>query len=105
MIIEIFKWANEIEKVYDDLINNAREESLAEIKALRNNQEKMMESTLNQKQNLVNLALKELSEEVEKEIISFKNELNQKIKTIEEQFQKSKNKIIKSIIKKLGFEF
>ena len=103
--MEIFKWANEIEKVYDDLIKNAREESLAEIKALRNNQEKMMEFTLNQKQNIVNLALKELSEKVEKEIISFKNDLNQKIKTIEEQFQKSKNKIIKSIIKKLGFEF
>ncbi|TFG21764.1 MAG: hypothetical protein EU529_12575 [Promethearchaeota archaeon] len=103
--MEIFKWTNEIEKVYDDLITNAREESLAEIKALRNNQEKMKEFTLNQKQNIVNLALKELSEKVEKEITSFKNDLNQKIKTIEDQFQMSKNKIIKSITKKLGFEF
>ena len=103
--MEIFKWANEIEKVYDDLIKNAREESLAEIKALRNNQEKMMEFTLNQKQNIVNLALKELSEKVEQEIASFKNDLNQKIKTIEDQFQKSKNNIIKSITKKIGLEF
>ena len=103
--MEIFKWANELEKVYDDLIKNAREESLVEIKALRNNQEKMMEFTLNQKQNIVNLALKELSEKVEKEIASFKNDLNQKIKTIEDQFQKSKNNVIKSIIKKLGLEF
>lgn len=103
--MEIFKWANELEKVYDDLIKNAREESLAEIKALRNNQEKMMESTLNQKQNIVNLALKELSEKVEKEITSFKNDLNQKIKIIEDQFQKSKNNVIKSITKKLGLEF
>lgn len=103
--MEIFKWANEIEKVYDDLIKNAREESLTEIKALRNNQEKMMESTLNQKQNIVNLALKELSEKVEREITSFKNDLNQKIKTIEDQFQKSKNNVIKSITKKLGLEF
>jgi len=103
--MEIFKWANEIEKVYDDLIKNAREESLAEIKALRNNQEKMMEFTLNQKQNIVNLALKELSEKVEQEIASFKNDLNQKIKTIEDQFQKSKINIIKSITKKIGLEF
>ena len=103
--MEIFNWASEIEKVYDDLIKNAREENLAEIKVLRNNQEKMMESTLNQKQNIVNLALKELSEKVEKEITSFKNDLNQKIRTIEDQFQKSKDKIIKSITKKLGFEF
>lgn len=103
--MEIFKWANEIEKVYDDLIKNARDESLAEIKTLRNNQEKMMESTLNQKQTIVNLALKELSEKVEKEITSFKNDLNQKIRTIEDQFQKSKDNIIKSITKKLGFEF
>ncbi len=103
--MEIFKWANELEKVYDDLIKNAEEESLAEIKALRNNQEKMMESTLNQKQNIVNLALKELSEKIEKEITSFKNDLNQKIKTIEDQFQKSKNNVINSITKKLGLEF
>ena len=65
----------------------------------------MMEFTLNQKQNIVNLELKELSEELEKEITSFKNDLNQKIKIIEDQFQKSKNNVIKSITKKLGLEF
>ena len=50
--MEIFKWASDIEKMYEDLINNAKEESLAELKTLRNNQEKIVEFTLIQKQNI-----------------------------------------------------
>lgn len=103
--MEIFKWANDIENVYEDLIKNTKEESLAEMKALRNNQEKMVEFSLNQKQNIVNLALKTIAEEVVKEIANFKSLLNENMKNIESQFQKNKNNIIKSIIGKLGLEF
>ena len=103
--MEIFKFANEIEKVYEDLIKNAKEDNLSELRALRNNQEKMMEFALNQKQQIVNLALKNVAEEVDIEINNFKNLLNQNIKNIEEQFQNNKNSIIKSIIQKLGLEF
>ena len=64
--MEIFKWTDEIEKVYMELIKNAKEDNLAEFKSLRNNQEKMIEFSINQKQKIVNLALKNLAEEVDK---------------------------------------
>ena len=103
--MEIFKWANEIEKVYDDLIEKAKKESLAEIKALRNNQEKMVEFLLNQKQNIVNSALINLAEEVVKEIANFKKVMKQDIKNIEDQFNKRTNDLTKSIIKEIGLDF
>ena len=103
--MEIFKWANEIEKVYKDLIDNAKEASFAELQALKNNQEKMMEYAINQKQELVNLALKNLSEEVDKGINKFKNELNNTIKNIEEKYQKNNKNLRKLIIEDLGLDF
>ena len=103
--MEIFKWTDEIEKVYMELIKNAKEDNLVEFKSLRNNQEKMIEFSINQKQKIVKLALKNLAEEVDKEIINFKKSLNKSTKIIEEQFQKNQKNIIKSIIEKLGLEF
>jgi len=103
--MEIFKWVNDLEKIYEDLIKNSKNESLAELKALRNNQEKMIEFSLNQKQKIVNLALKNLAEDIAKEIANFKNLLNENKENIEKQFQISKNNLVKSIIEKLGLEF
>ena len=103
--MEIFKWTDEIEKVYMELIKNAKEDNLVEFKSLRNNQEKMIEFSINQKQKIVKLALKNLAEEVDKEIINFKKSLNKSTKIIEEQFQKNQKNIIKSIIEKLGLDF
>ncbi|MFX0186968.1 MAG: hypothetical protein ACFE8A_04435 [Candidatus Hodarchaeota archaeon] len=103
--MEIFKWASEIEKVYKDLIDDAKEASFAELQALRNNQEKMTEYAINQKRELVNLALKNLSEEVDKRINKYKNELNNVIKNIEEKYQKNKKNLQKLIIEDLGLDF
>ena len=103
--MEIFKWASEIEKVYKDLIENAKEESIAELQVLRNNQEKMVEYAIKQKQELVNLVLKNLSEEIDKGINKFKNNLDINIKKIEKTYHKNKKDLIELIIENLGLDF
>ena len=103
--MKIFKWAIEIEKVYEDLIKNAKEENLAEIQVVRNNQEKMFEFALIQKQEITNSALKNLHEEVDVGIKKFRNQVNKNLKNIEEHYQKNKDNLIKSIIEKLELEF
>ena len=103
--MKIFKWAIEIEKVYEDLIKNAKEENLAEIQVVRNNQEKMFEFALIQKQEFTSSALKNLHEEVDVGIKKFRNQLNKNLKNIEEHYQKNKDNLIKSIIEKLELEF
>jgi len=103
--MEIFKWASDIEKMYEDLINNAKEESLAELKTLRNNQEKIVEFTLIQKQNIVNSVLNNLSNDINVEIEQFRVKLEEITKDIENQYKKNKNNLIKEIIQTLGLNF
>ncbi|HEY0089615.1 MAG TPA: hypothetical protein VGB37_12275 [Candidatus Lokiarchaeia archaeon] len=100
--MEIFKYASDIEKMYEDLINKAKEESLAELKTLRNNQEKIVEFTLIQKQDIVNSVLKKLSDDINIEIEHFRVKLEEIIKNIEDQYQKNKNNLIKEIIASIG---
>ena len=69
--MEIFDWAKEIERIYEELIEKTKNENLAEIQALREEQEKTLGRSMEQKQTIVNNALKVLSEKVNKEIESF----------------------------------
>lgn len=103
--IEIFKWTKEIEKIYEGLIDKAKEENLAEMQAFRENHEKLIEKTLLKKQEVVNLALKNISIEINNGISSFNEKLDVAMKKIERKYQKDKTQLIKIIIKKLELNF
>ena len=103
--MEIFKWTSDIEKMYEDLIKKTTEESLAELRTLRNNQEKMLEFTLKQKQDLVNSILNNLSNDINVEITQFRVKLEEIKKDIENQYKKNKNNLIKKIIETRGLNF
>ncbi len=103
--MEIFKWVKDIEKVYDDLIEKAKKESLEELKEFRENQEKIMEDLLSKKHEILSLAFKNLSIEVNKEIVNFDKRLDESINNIEKNYQKNKDLIKKSILQKFGFDF
>lgn len=103
--IEIFKWTKDIEKIYEGLIDKAKEENLAEMQAFRENQEKLIEKTLLKKQEVVNLALKNISIEINNGISSFNEKLDVAMKKIERKYQKDKIQLIKIIIKKLELNF
>lgn len=103
--MEIFKWVKDIEKVYSDLIEIAKKENLEELVQFRADQEKTLESLLSKKQEILSLAFKNLSLEVNEEIENFDKKLEGSIKKIEKNYQKNKDLIKKSILDKLGFDF
>lgn len=103
--MEIFKWVKDIEMVYDDLIEKAKNENLEELREFRENQEGIMEDLLSKKQEILSLAFKNLSIDVNKEIENFDKKLEGLIKKIEKNYQKNKDLIKKSILEKLGFDF
>ena len=103
--MEIFKWVKDIEKVYDDLIEKAKNENLEELREFRENQEGIMEELLSKKQEILSLAFKNLSIEVNKEIENFDKKLEKLIKNIEKNYQKNKDLIKKSVLQQIGFDF
>ena len=103
--MEIFKWVKDIEKIYDDLIENAKKENLEELREFRENQDKMMEDLLSKRQDVLSLAFKNLSIEVNKEIETFDKRLEESIKKIENNYQRNKGLIKKSVLHQIGFDF
>lgn len=103
--MDIFKWVKDLEDIYENLLEETKRGSLEEIREFRVIQEKNMEDLLSRKQDIVNLATKSLSVDVNEEIEDFEKRLNNSIKEIEVNFNKNKNSIKKSILKTLGLDF
>ena len=91
--------------IHGYIVQNSVEDMIDKINILRNNQEKMVEYAIKQKQELVNLVLKNLSEEIDKGINKFKNNLDINIKKIEKTYHKNKKDLIELIIENLGLDF
>ena len=70
-----------------------------------NNQEKVLDFNISSKQNLVNLILKNLSEEVNNGIKDNEEALNITIKKIVKKYQKKKSDLINLVLKKLRLDF
>lgn len=103
--MEIFNWMKDIEKVYDDLINKAKEANLKEIEEFRGSQEKTLGELFDRKKKLVNDTLLVLSDEINSNIKSFEKELESAIKNIESAYQENIEDLKKLIIDKLGTDF
>lgn len=103
--MEIMKWAREIESLYEELIEKAKREKLSEIQDLREKQQNIMDVIYTRKQDVVNSALKRLSEEVYEGVENFRDNLNKTTKIIEKNYQSKKKDLIETIINKLGLDF
>ncbi len=103
--MEVFNWVNDIEKVYEDLIEKAKDINLTEIKVSREKQEKVLEALLKQKNELTTTSLKNLSADVQDRIKDFRKKLNEAINNIENVYQKEKKNLEDLILEKLGFDF
>lgn len=103
--MEIMKWAREIESLYEELIEKAKREKLSEIQDLREKQQNIMDAIYTRKQDVVNSALKRLSEEVYEGVENFRDNLNKTTKIIEKNYQSKKKDLIETIINKLGLDF
>ncbi len=103
--MDLFENLKDIEKIYEDLVNNAKSLNLKEIEKIRDNEEQNFEKFIREKNELVNEVLGTLAKETTTKINTFKNKLDGAIKKIELQFQKSISNLQKLIIEEVGLDF
>jgi hypothetical protein len=103
--MEIFKWAKEIETISENLIKKAKEVNIKEIQHLKGEQEAKIEETIQKKRIVIDSALKSLSDELNDQISIFESNLLHKMKKVEENYLKNKDKIIAEVLERLGFDF
>ncbi len=103
--MDLFENVKDIEKVYEDLVNNAKNLNLKDIEKFRDNEQRTFEKFIIKKNDLVNEVLGTLAKEVKIKINNFENKLDGAIKKIELQFQKSIENLQKLIIEEVGLNF
>lgn len=100
-----FESIKEIEKVYEDLIDNAKNLNLKEIEEFRNEQNENFDKFISKINVLVNTAIGNLTIDVEEKKITFEKQLHDAIKNIEGEFQKNIGNLQKLIIEEVGLDF
>jgi len=103
--MEIFKWVEEIEKIYDDLIEKAKNESLGEITKVQSSQAKIMEEMIYKNQENLNNALTKLSDDVRGKSEEFEVFLKDLCVKIEQYYLENKKGLTDLLFEKIGFDF
>jgi len=103
--MEIFKWVEEIEKIYDDLIEKVKDESLGEITKVQSSQAKVMEEMIYKNQENLNIALTKVSKEVKGKSEEFQVLLKDLCVKIERYYLENKKGLTNLLFEKIGFEF
>ncbi len=103
--MEIFKWVEEIEKIYDDLIEKAKDESLGEITKVQSSQAKIMEEMIYKNQENLNKVLTKVSKDVRGKSEEFEVLLKDLCVKIERYYLENKKGLTNLLIEKIGFEF
>ncbi len=103
--MEIFEWVKDVERIYEDLIEKAKNENLAELENLRTEQESIMEKKIVTFRELVGSALESLSKSLENENLFIKKKLKDFKKKMETSYNDNKENLIELIIKDIGFDF
>ena len=103
--MEIFKWVEEIEKIYDDLIEKAKDESLEEIIKVQSSQAKILEEMTYKNQENLNNTLIKISEDVREKSVEFEVLLKDLCVKIEQYYLENKKGLTNLLFEKIGFEF
>ena len=103
--MEIFKWVEEIEKIYDDLIEKAKDQSLEEINKVQSSQAKILEEMTYKNQENLNNTLTKVSEDVRGKSVEFEVLLKDLCVKIEQYYLENKKGLKNLLFEKIGFEF
>ncbi|MFX1326990.1 MAG: hypothetical protein ACFE91_02455 [Promethearchaeota archaeon] len=103
--MDTFEWIEEIQKVYEDLIDSSKNVNLKEIEDFRQEQDNKFENFVTTINVLVNTALGNLAVAIDTQTNTFEKSLDEALKNIEVGFRKNLPKLQKIIIKKLGIDF
>ncbi len=103
--MKLFEMLSDIEKVYENLINKAKEESSTDIQSIKEELENDLKSTLKKKNEYVDLVLKDVSKELNDSMEKYENHFSEAIKKIDLNYQNNKANLAELITKKLGYDF
>ncbi|MFX1310406.1 MAG: hypothetical protein ACFE8C_11955 [Promethearchaeota archaeon] len=103
--MNIFDWVEEIEKIYKDLIDKAKNENLTELENLRSEQEKNMEEKIETNHKIVDSALNSLIKKLDDKNAFIAEKIKEFKTKMEEQYHNSKEELFKLLIKDIGFDF
>lgn len=103
--MDLFEWIRDIQNIYDDLVNNAKNINLKQIEEFREEQDKKFETFLNKINVLVKTALGNLAVDIDVKTNIFEKDQNHAIKNIEVEFKKKMPHLEKLIINEVGLDF
>jgi len=103
--MDLFEWVKDIEKVYEDLIGNAKKFNLNEIEEYRKEQNEKFEDFIIKINVLVNTAIGNLTVESDIKTNTFEKKLDKTLQNIETEFKKNLENLQKLIIEEVGLDF
>ncbi len=103
--MDLFEWIKDFERLYENLINNAKDINLNDIEEFRDQQRKEFETFLERKNELVNDGLSTLAMSGVTQIKEFEDQTDKAINKIEVQFQEEIANLHKIILDEMGLDF
>jgi hypothetical protein len=103
--MEFFEKVKDIEEIYKNLINKAKNANLEEIQDFKEKQEVFLTNLIKERKFQVDSTLDSLTQSLNKKSNKFQFELTNQIKELDTEYQENLRKLQKLIIKQLGFEF
>ncbi|MGQ4873387.1 MAG: hypothetical protein ACP6IY_04855 [Promethearchaeia archaeon] len=103
--MDFFEWALEIEEIYENIINKAKQQNIEEIKNFTKEIENEIENKLEKKQKLVQDILKVLVKEIDHLSNAFDKDISFVLDELKTRYEQNKIELIKNILKEIGIEF
>jgi len=103
--LDIFDNVHELEKMYENLLNEAKERHTEEVRALREKYDEAIDKLVNLLDVYINDTLENLSIELQDKINEYKNTIKQLFQKIEQEYKENKEEFINQVIKILELPF
>ena len=103
--MNIFDNIYELEKMYENLLNEAKERHTEEVRALREKYDEAIDKLVNLLDVYINDTLENLSIELQDKINEYKNTIKQLFQKIEQEYKENKEEFINQVIKILELPF
>ncbi|MEJ2294401.1 MAG: hypothetical protein P8Y23_06480 [Candidatus Lokiarchaeota archaeon] len=91
--MNIFDSVNELEKMYDNLLNEAKERHTNEVRLIREKYDEMIDKRVNLLDEFINETLDNLTIELQNKIDEYKKTIEQLFQKIEQEYKENKEKL------------
>ena len=103
--MSIFDNIKELEKMYENLLNEAKERHTEEVRSLREKYDEVIDKRVNLLDVYINDTLENLSIELQDKINEYKDTITQLFHKIEQEYKDNKEEFINQIISVLELPF